>query len=192
MQLDEVSFLAWIELRRLPAQPALALGDLHSFPRPGTDEVGFELGNHRQHVEQQLAHRVGGVVHRPGDAQLDLPGREVVGDLVGIADGPSQPIELGDHEGVTIPTRCQRLAQTVTVGVAAREPVIDVDPLGLDTKGSETIALRGEVLLVGGDSGIADLQRGHAHQCVTYGPVTGQFTGRVLSLIHISEPTRRS
>lgn len=60
----------------------------------------------------------------------------------------------------------QRLPQALTVGVAAREPVIDVDALGIDAERRESVTLRGQVLLVGGDSGIADLQGGNAPQCV--------------------------
>ena len=42
----------------------------------------------------------------------------------------------------------------------------DVDALGIDTERRESVTLRGQVLLVGGDSGIADLQGGHAPQRV--------------------------
>jgi len=35
--------------------------------------------------------------------------------------------------------------------------VIDVDALGIDAERRESVTLRGQVLLVGGDSGIADL-----------------------------------
>jgi hypothetical protein len=34
--------------------------------------------------------------------------------------------------------------------------VIDVDPLGLDPEAEETVALGGEVLLIGGASGVPD------------------------------------
>jgi hypothetical protein len=34
--------------------------------------------------------------------------------------------------------------------------MIDVDPLGLHTQGEQSVALRGEVLLAGGASGVPD------------------------------------
>ncbi|MGH3602040.1 MAG: hypothetical protein ACRDQH_17475, partial [Pseudonocardiaceae bacterium] len=39
--------------------------------------------------------------------------------------------------------------------------MIYVDPLGLDAEGEETVALGGEVLLIGGASGVPDKQRAH-------------------------------
>lgn len=122
IQLAEVSLLAGCELRGLPAQPPLGLGDLHPFAGAGADEVGFEFGDHRQHVEQQLAHRVGRVVHRPRDTELHVPGREVISDLMGVAHGTGESIELGDYEGVGAPAGRQRLPQPITVRVAALSP----------------------------------------------------------------------
>ena len=107
-----------------------------------------------------------------------------------IAHGPRQPVELGDHERVAVPARCQRLPQALTVGIAAREAVVDVDSVRLDTEGSQTVALRGEVLFVGGTPGVTDLQFRHAHKCFTYGPVTGHFTGRGIRDTRAGEPAR--
>lgn len=39
--------------------------------------------------------------------------------------------------------------------------MIDVDAFGIDTEGGEAVALRGEVLFVGGDPGVADLEKSH-------------------------------
>jgi hypothetical protein len=49
----------------------LTLGarDSHSFPRPQADQVGFELGESRQNIEEHFAHRVGGVVMRMAEGQ---------------------------------------------------------------------------------------------------------------------------
>jgi hypothetical protein len=53
VQLQQVLGLVRLELRLLSAQPALGLGYFHSFSGAQSDQVGFELGHHRQHVEQQ-------------------------------------------------------------------------------------------------------------------------------------------
>src|SRR5699024_2067314 len=79
MQLDEMSLLSWVELRTRPPPPALGLADPPPFAGSGANEVGFELGDHRQHVEQQFAHRVRRVIHRSGDAEFHLPRREAIG-----------------------------------------------------------------------------------------------------------------
>ena len=47
------------------------------------------------------------------------------------------------------------------VAVAAGQPVIDVDPVRGDTQPGEPFALDGEVLFVGGASGVSDEKRRH-------------------------------
>lgn len=57
------------------AQAALRLGHPHALASPQADQVGLEPGHHREHIEQQPSHGVGGVVHRPPEAQADLTRR---------------------------------------------------------------------------------------------------------------------
>ncbi len=45
--------------------------------------------------------------------------------------------------------------------MGAGEAVIDVDPLGFYAERLKRVALGGQVLRVGGDAGVADLQLGH-------------------------------
>ena len=47
------------------------------------------------------------------------------------------------------------------LAVGAGESVVDVDALGLHTERLEAVALGGEILLVGGDAGVADVQARH-------------------------------
>ncbi len=44
------------------------------------------------------------------------------------------------------------------------ESVVDVDALGSHAERLEAVALGGEVLLVGGDAGVADVQAGHPRE----------------------------
>ena len=81
MQRDEMRFLARVELGLLAAQTAFGLGDLHALAGAHPDQVGLELGDHRQHVEQQPADGVGRIVHRRADAELDLAAGEILEDL---------------------------------------------------------------------------------------------------------------
>lgn len=99
--------------------------------------------------------------------QLDAVGCEVVGDLVVTAHGTGQPIELGDHKDVAVTVCGRRPPQAGTVGIAGCESGIEVDTLGPDTTGRETVVPRGESLFVGGDSTVLDLRPGRAHGCVT-------------------------
>jgi hypothetical protein len=62
VQLEQVFGLVRLQLGLLTAKPAVGLGDLHPLPGSHPDQVGFELGDYREHVEQQPAHRIGGIV----------------------------------------------------------------------------------------------------------------------------------
>jgi len=54
--------------------------------------------------------------------------------------------------------------------------VIDVDPIRLDTESEQGIALSGQILLIGGASGIPDKQRAHGAP-PELGPVEPQEAG---------------
>jgi hypothetical protein len=41
------------------------------------------------------------------------------------------------------------------------QAVVNVDPVGPDTEAKQGVALRGQVLLIGGASGVPDKQRAH-------------------------------
>jgi hypothetical protein len=75
-----VRFLPPIELGLFPPQAALCLSDLHALAGAQLDQVGLELGNHGEDVEQQPADRVGGVINRRTQGEADLAGGEFVGD----------------------------------------------------------------------------------------------------------------
>jgi hypothetical protein len=60
--------------------------------------------------------------------------------------------------------------------------VVDVDAIRLDAEGGERVALGGEVLGVGGDAGVADLEFGRAPERVP-------FAGR--SPVQVTEPPLR-
>jgi hypothetical protein len=81
VQFDEVGFLARVELGLLAAQAALGLGDAHAFACSQSDEVGFELRDHGQDVEQQPPHGVGRVVDRAAEAELDVARGETLQDF---------------------------------------------------------------------------------------------------------------
>jgi hypothetical protein len=52
IELDQVGFLLWAELRLLAAHPALGARDGHAFARSSASQIGFELGDHGQSGEQ--------------------------------------------------------------------------------------------------------------------------------------------
>jgi len=114
-----------------------------------TDQVGLELSDHRQHVEQQPTDRVSRIMHRRADAELDLAPRQILEDLAGIRQRSCQPVELGHDERVAGTTRCQRLTQAGPLAISARQSMVDVDAVVAYPQCSQAISLRGQVLLVG-------------------------------------------
>jgi len=54
--------------------------------------------------------------------------------------------------------------QAGALAVGAGEAVVDVDALSRHAERLQTVALGGEVLLVGGNAGVADVQTGHPRE----------------------------
>jgi hypothetical protein len=83
-----------VEIGLLAAQPALGLGGLHALDRAKPNQVGLELRDHREDVEQQPPDRVGRVIDRAAERKADLARGELVGDRPGIGQSPRQTVEL--------------------------------------------------------------------------------------------------
>jgi hypothetical protein len=107
-------------------------------------------------------------VHPRAERELHLPGGELVGDRARVGQRPRQPIELGHHERVAGAARRQRLSETGPVAMRPGQAMIDVDALLLDAERLQGVALGGEVLRVGGDARVADLELGHTPKCVPF------------------------
>jgi hypothetical protein len=111
VELDQVRLLDGAELGLLAAQTTLGLGDLHPLARAQPDQVGLELSDHRQDVEQQPPDRIGRVVHGGAERELDLAAVQLVGDGTRVRQRASKAIELSHHQRVAAPARRQRFAQ---------------------------------------------------------------------------------
>jgi hypothetical protein len=157
----KMSFLSRVELGFAASQASLGVRDPHAFLGSQPDEGGLEFRDHRQYIEQQPAHRVVGVVHRPAQAEPDMPGGQLVGDGPGIWQSSGQPVQLGHHKGVAVPARRERFPQSRAFPVGAGQAVVDVDAVGRDAQPDQTVSLSGEILLVSGTACIADEKRRH-------------------------------
>jgi len=155
-------FLLFVgQLGPLPAQFASGSGDRHALAGAQPDEIGFELGEGGEDVEEHLPHRIDRVVDTGTQRQPDAARDKSVGDKSRIRDRARQPVELGDDERVAGADGGEGLVEAGPGPVRAGQPVIDVDPLGGDTELFEGGLLGGEVLRVGGAAGVAD--QGHRH-----------------------------
>ncbi len=143
-----------VQLWLLATQTPLGLGYLHALPGAQPNQVGLELSDHREHIEQQPANRVRRVVHRSAQVETNLPHRELVGDCSGVGQRPGKPVELGDDQRVTFTASGQSFTQTGPLPVGAGQAVIDVDPVGCHPECGQAVALSGQVLLIGGASGV--------------------------------------
>ena len=153
--------MATVEVRLLVATTSLDLGDLHALSGAEPDQIGLELGHHREHVEQEPPDGVGRVVDRP--AQVQLTCRAVSSSAIARASGRDRArgSSLVTTKGVARTTRCERFAQAGTLPVGAGEPVVDVDAVDGHAEPGQTLTLSGEILLVGGTSGVPNEQRAH-------------------------------
>ena len=124
--------------------------------------VALKLGNHREHIEQQLPDRVGGVVPAATETERDAFRRQFIGDVPCVPHRPSEPIEFRDNEGVAFPNGGERFAEARSGPVCAGQSVIDVDVRIEDPESQQRVTLRGEILIGGGDSGMANLNSIHA------------------------------
>lgn len=75
-------------------------------------------------------------------------------DGTGVGYGPSKPVEFGHHEGVAGPDGGERLVEARTLAVRAGEAVVEIDPFLGHAELGEALALRGEVLGIGGAAGV--------------------------------------
>jgi hypothetical protein len=123
-----------VEFGLLASEVPLGFGDLHSFSSPQPDEIGFELGNHGENVEEQPSDRIGGIVDGPTQIETHLSNREFVSDRPCIRKGPRQSIELGDNERVALSTSGQSLTQARPFAVGASESMVDVDSVGSNSE----------------------------------------------------------
>jgi len=118
-------------------------------------------------------------VHGTAEVQADAAGGELGDDVVGVGDGAGEPVELGDHEGVTGPAGGEGLAQPGPPAVGAGDVVVNVDPVGCTPRAAR--ACRWAVRSwPGADLGIADLHCGYGRSMAGCPTLTRHLCGRVV------------
>ena len=69
-------------------------GDGHALAGAHAAEIGFELGEGGEDIEEQFPHGITRVVERLSEGQFHASIPKPVGDGAGIRDGPCQPVEF--------------------------------------------------------------------------------------------------
>ena len=128
-QSHQVRFLPVIKFGLLTPQMPFGLGDLHPLSCAQPNQVGLELGDHCEHIEEQPDDRVGRVVHRSAQVETNLTRGELIGDGSRVRQRPGRPVEFGDHQGVAFAASGQGFAQTGPLPVGTSQPVVNVDPV---------------------------------------------------------------
>ena len=88
------------QLGLFSAQLPFGSRDGHALPRAHADQVGFELGEGGEDVEEHFAHGVGGIIDARSQSQPDATFDQSVGDGAGIGNRARQPVELRHDERV--------------------------------------------------------------------------------------------
>ena len=81
---------------------SLGGGDGHALAGAHADEIGPELGEGGEEIEEQLCHRIALVVERPAEGQFHASFPKPVGDGAGIWDESCQPVEFRHDERVAL------------------------------------------------------------------------------------------
>ena len=113
-QADQMCFLPGVELGLLAAEPTLGLRYLHPFSGAQPDQVGLELRDHGQHVEQQPADRVVRVIDRGAQAEADLAGGEFVGDRPRVGQRCCASLKMTTTPSLSMNTWIGAVIDTVT------------------------------------------------------------------------------
>lgn len=79
-----MSLLRRRELGPLTAQTTIGLRDGHALTGAGTDEIGFELGDHAEHAKEEPAHGAGGVGDAAAEVEPDALTRQLLSDIAGV------------------------------------------------------------------------------------------------------------
>src|SRR3954463_15176604 len=94
---------------------ASGLGCRDAFKLPLAPEIGLELGEHTEHVEEGLAGRGAGVDRLLGGFQRDPALPEFVDEVLQVPNAARQAIDPGHHEGVP---RLEEVEQDLELGPA--------------------------------------------------------------------------
>ena len=159
MHTAEFPLLSVGQFGLLAAQFPPGAGDGHALAGAHADEIGFELGEGGEDIEEQLSHRIARVVERPAEGQFHVSFPKPIGDGARIWDGPCQPVEFRHDQRVAFAHGGEGLVEAGADVGRAGETVIGVDAILGDAQRQERqerLALGGQILPVGGTARVPD------------------------------------
>ena len=139
--------------RRPPWLAAFRARGDHPIARSLSDETAFKLGDCAEDMEHQLASRRRGVDLLFEGQERDALLLEGFDNIEKFAEGTSEAVEPNDGEGVAGANESEQPGEARTFEGFSRNHVFkDPERAG----GFKAASLAGEVLIVGGDAGVAD------------------------------------
>ena len=129
MHAAEFPLLSVGQFGLLAAQFPLGAGDGHALAGAHADEIGLELGEGGEDIEEQLSHGIVWVVERPAEGQFHAAFLKPIGDGAGIWDGPGQTVEFGHDQRVAFAHGGEGLVKAGSGAGGAGEAVIGVDAI---------------------------------------------------------------
>ncbi len=129
----------------LAAQFSFGAGDGHALAGAHADEIGLELGEGCEDVEEHLAQGIVRVVERPSEGQFHAAFLKPIGDGAGIRNGPGEAVEFGHDQSVALAHGGEGLVEAGAGAVRAGESVIGVDAILGDAEFQEGLALGGQI-----------------------------------------------
>ena len=157
------------------AQIPPGVGDGHALAGAHADEIGFELGEGSEDIEEQLAHGIARVVEGPSEGQFHASFPKPIGDGARIWDGLGQPVEFRHDQRVAGAPGGEGRVEAGSGAGGAGEAVIGMDAILGDAELQERLALGGQVLPVGGTARVSDEGCRHGGKCTNRVPLPQLF-----------------
>ena len=171
MHAAEFPLLSVGQFGLLAAQFPPGAGDGHALAGAHADEIGFELGEGGEDIEEHLSHRIARVVEGPAEGQFHVSFPKPIGDGARIWDGPCQPVEFRHDQRVAFAHGGEGLVEAGAGAGRAGEAVIGVDAILGDAQRQERQALGGQILPVGGTARVSDERCRHGGKCTDRVPL---------------------
>jgi hypothetical protein len=131
---------------------------------PFADQVAFELGQGREHMEDQLAARGGGVDRLMEAVEPDAALGQSGDGVDQVAQGAAQAVEFPDDRGIAGAQLVQDLVEGGAVGAGAAGRLGE-HPIAAG--GLQRVDLELWLLIGGGDAGIAEQMSHAGERCTT-------------------------
>ena len=139
-------------------------------------EIGFELGEGGEDIEEHLSHRIARVVECPAEGQFHVSFPKPIGDGARIRDGPCQPVEFRHDQRVAFAHGGEGLVEAGAGAGRAGEAAIGVDAILGDAQLQERQALGGQILPFGGTARVSNERCRHGGKCTDRVPLPQYFS----------------